>query len=988
MLLPPLGTVLKIRPEVLDAQGPLDLVDLALVSQRRNRGLARASAGMEALADPERFFDLTYPTEDIRQLLAVVSSRLADPGRVQGTVLLAGRYGLGKSHAMLAAHHALSSPLAAHAWAARWDLPDLRFPSGTKVLTRSFIQEQQQPLWEMLVQALGNASKARVGDFPDGEFIESLLGQHRVVLIMDELERWYDSQDDQTKSRNRNFLQALTEVSMRDPRLTVIASVLGERPEPADTIRRARPLELTFRSAEDRQRIVRFRLFDNGDDPSVRETAIRVTDRYLESYRAAHLPELDTLRVRMLATYPFTPEFMELLTRKIPNVSGFQNTRGLLRFLSHVVRHTHRDRPLISSQDIPLDESQMWPLLKAIDTSGGEVVRCALEDDRAHTSTAIPHRDPLISAILVYSLADPTHPGATVDELLQAVLDPGENANEIKDAINRLRELAPHLHLENGRYVFRGFENPNARINLLAESPDADNAAPGIIRDHILETWGAKEATLIHAQGDLKSTEAALQKMKAARPRWVLTTRTLAPAERLALQNLDPRRNLVALVEPRVRAESFDLLADPELRLLARRIWACRTLTGSSPKPDAAKTYRETAKTDSDRLRHAIDERYGVYIAWHRQGATGSKLDDTWFETIPFEPFTAARLREVLVRDHTNPTAVADALRGLWTDYLNKPLATLGQHLETTPGMPMLLAETDLAEAARGLVKERVFALAAPDNRIFDATTVGQANSEALAATVLVPHPAEAPPPLRPPTHDDVRATWNEAEQRVDISWRYPAPEHGWRMKTLIQRYTMPRHWKPETIVNLDVGETHDANRYRDDGTSASDGDGLARGTRYYYYVFLELYRGGPNDAPEFILSERREVDVPHEATPQQRDVILVPPQDSLQKLIAETEKRVLSGKLMKAEDRVRKIRIRIDHVSDEPAQKRFEALSKRMGSTPEVQAAFDVTVRGELNRGQVLDALKTLPKIADARYSAELHLKVDGVSDTLTSRG
>lgn len=976
MSLPPLGTVLKLRPEVLDPQGPLDLVDLALVSQRRGRGLARATAGMDVLADPERFFGLTYPTEDIRQLLTVVSTRLSQPGRVQGTVLLTGRYGLGKSHAMLAAHHALSAPLAAHAWAGRWNLNELRFPTGTVVLTRSFIQEQQQPLWEMLVQALGPSTKGRVGDFPDGEFIESVLGDRHVVLIMDELERWYDSQDEQTKSRNRNFLQALTEVSMRDPRLTVIASVLGERPEPADTIRRARPLELTFRSAEDRQRIVRFRLFDDPDAEGVRQTAEIVADRYLDAYRGAHLPDLDALRARFVASYPFTPEFIDLLTRKIPNVSGFQNTRGVLRFLSHIVRHAHELRPVISSQDVPLDEPQIFPSLKHIDTSGGEVVRCAIEDDRAHVPATLHQRDALISCVLLYSLADPTHPGATAEEILLAVLDPGENPNAIKDALNRLREVAPHLHVEGGRFVFRGFENPHARINLVADTRDADNAAPGLIRDHILEAWGAKDASVLHAQGDLKPTEAALAKLKGARLRWVITTRPLPPSERLAVQNLDARRNLVAIVEPRVRTNGFDLLSDPELRRLARRLWACKSLLGSSPKPDAAKTYRDTLKSESERLRAAIGERYGVYIAWHRQGATGSSVDDTWFEPVTFEPFEAARLERVLREDHTNVATIAHTLESLWPDFMNKELASIASHFEATPGLPVPLEAHAVTEAARSLVKGKRFALATPDNRVLDATSIGQVDNDALARAVLVPHPVDPPPPARLPTLADVRASWNEADACVALTWRYPPAEHGWRMKTVIQRYTTPRSWRTETVVNLDLGETHDSNRYRDEGTSTTDKPGLVRGSRYFYYLFLELYRG-PSDAPEFILSERRDVDIPPEID-HRPDVIAIPAQGSLQQLITEAEKRVLSGKHMKSEDRVRKIEVRIEHVQDEHEQKRFDALTKRLGAAPTVQATLDVTVRGELNRSQVLDALKALPKIAEARYAASLHLKVD----------
>lgn len=229
--LSPYGRVLTVRPEILDPRGLLDMVDLGPVSGDARRGRAAQTPGLETLRDPASFFDITFPSAEIVNTLRTLGRRVSAPESVPGTILLSGRYGHGKSHVLLAAHHALNAPEVAQRWAARWELGALDLPAAPIVVTRSFIQHADEPLWDMLLGALTEGKKAKVGDFPDGERIGSLLGERPVFVIMDELERWYDAQNDRDKSRNRNFLQALTEVSMRDGRLTVLASVLvsGER---------------------------------------------------------------------------------------------------------------------------------------------------------------------------------------------------------------------------------------------------------------------------------------------------------------------------------------------------------------------------------------------------------------------------------------------------------------------------------------------------------------------------------------------------------------------------------------------------------------------------------------------------------------------------------------------------------------------------------------------------------------------------------------
>src|SRR5690606_2881333 len=128
-------------------------------------------------------------------------------------------------------------------------------------------------------------------------------------------------------------------------------------------------------------RVALFRLFADHDSDRARAAAEAAADAYLTTWQAAGLRRLDGLRARITSSWPFTPEFFDILPKKVPNLGGFQNTRGTLRFLAHVVRATHERRPMVSSQDLPFKQDAVHQALQNLDTSGGEVVRRALGDN-------------------------------------------------------------------------------------------------------------------------------------------------------------------------------------------------------------------------------------------------------------------------------------------------------------------------------------------------------------------------------------------------------------------------------------------------------------------------------------------------------------------------------------------------------------------------------------------------------------------------------
>jgi hypothetical protein len=990
MPLAPYGTILTVRPEILDPKLLLDMVDLGLVSGNRKKGLAEKAPGLDTVRDPAAFFAITYPTVEVVETLKTLAARVAAPESVPGTLLLSGRYGQGKSHALLAAHHALNAPDVAPEWARRWNLGALELPANPLVVTRAFMQHADEPLWETLLAALSPGKKVKlVGDFPDGALLESLLGDRPVFVILDEVEGWFDAQDERSRSRSRNFLQALTEVSMRTGRLTILTSVLGEKPEPGETIRRVRPLELSFLSADDRLRVVLFRLFSDRDAPSAHAAAADTADAHLAALRAASVRGLDGLRERMLASWPFTPEFLDILLKKVPALGGLQNTRGTLRFLCHVVKHTHQQRPLVSSQDLPFRVSEVQQALTHLDQgSGGEVVRRALGDNYDATPKDLPHRDALFSTLVLYSIADPIHPGATLDELLLATLDPGENPLEIRDSLARLKQFAFNLHDRDERHVFLAVENPHARINAMAGSQLVTGAAA---RDHVRhaldQVWGSGHRTAVHLADEFEATARRLRELRKERPRLLLSTVALSPKARLRLQNLDDDRNLVLLVEPKVHTSSSDaaynLLSDEGLLRLGRRLEACRLLLEGRPAPAAAAVYREVLEAETTRLRKEVTDKYGVAVAWHQAGATGAEVDDGWYDLCRLDTPTAEGLLTMWRADLTGLPEVRHEVQKQWPQFRARSVAELTTHFDRTPGLPVPLEAGWVPQAVRQLVQAGVFSLVGADG-----ATLAPNRAAVLTDEALAPYTLTDPQLLDDPTTEDepivhprVSAHYDPTGRCVRLSWDYPpAPSDG-SWVTLVQRYTTSRGWEVGGAYPIDTGDTHGANRYLGSDEGAVDSDQLQPGNPYFYYVFLARSdgRGG------YTLSQRCDVLVP-KVTSTDPDVIETGVHGDLNKLVTELEKLVMSGK-MSSEARARKVILRLHSVGDEAVKTHLSGkLAERAGPGLEASADLTLTSRGSWSRQEVLALVRLAPRFAGASYQASVHLKSD--TSTTTSSG
>ena len=92
---------LKPRPETILEDGIEGIIDLANLSSRSSRKIE---------ANPEAFFNLTYPTSDVLKVIGQINTRFASDTNSSGLFLFEGLKGSGKSHLLLLIYNLFKYP--------------------------------------------------------------------------------------------------------------------------------------------------------------------------------------------------------------------------------------------------------------------------------------------------------------------------------------------------------------------------------------------------------------------------------------------------------------------------------------------------------------------------------------------------------------------------------------------------------------------------------------------------------------------------------------------------------------------------------------------------------------------------------------------------------------------------------------------------------------------------------------------------------------
>lgn len=399
-----------------------------------------------AYGDPVEFFNRTYLTEGLKDLLTRAVKRLEGDNSGSPVVNLQTNFGGGKTHSLLALYHLFGDTSVSKLSSDVQDLvsklgvewepgnirrvalvgtklnagkPDVK-PDGTEVRT----------IWGELAWQLGGreaydlvSENDRNGTNP-GHLLDELLHRYGPCLIL--IDEWvaYAKQlvghDDLPAGPFDNqfvFAQSLTEaVKTADHCMLVMSipasdtgwgsdiEVGGENGQLA-----LRELQNVVRRTADQWRpstrdesfeIVRKRLFEEPDAEAQEQialTARRFADMYRANPKAFPSDVTGTdYEKRIRASYPLHPELLDLLYEDWSSLETFQRTRGVLTLVSNIIHElwTSNDTSsLILPGNVPLDADSVnsnltqylhdpWKPIIDTDVAGSNSTPAVIDEER------------------------------------------------------------------------------------------------------------------------------------------------------------------------------------------------------------------------------------------------------------------------------------------------------------------------------------------------------------------------------------------------------------------------------------------------------------------------------------------------------------------------------------------------------------------------------------------------------------------------------
>ncbi|MBP1715550.1 MAG: ATPase superfamily-like protein [Deltaproteobacteria bacterium] len=541
------------------------------------------------------FFDLTYPSEDLRGMLQALSRRFATrETEGNGLFLAEAVKGFGKSHALLTAYHLFAHPEPAKKWMANQGV-DWAPPVNPVIIIKKFT-DQYLP-FDSLWTDLGKDLNVRWDPThqPSLDELRAGLNKKNLILIFDELERGISNiSDPAKKSQNLSFLQLLSEEANRSNQVTLFAAIYDGAIEPGSTLKRVPRIELRFRRPEDRAAIVRHRLFTNAD--SYDRTAAEVLIRsYVNTWARFGVNTQDDYFTKLKSSFPFLPGLIELIFERTSGTGGFQGTRGALGLLAAMLDASESGSFLFTAGNCLLSDSACADRLQDLDPSGS-LINCAQRNFQDLKNQ--PLSEALASAVLLASIVPGTK-GLTREELVRYIARPGCDPNQFESTLQAFRTYGSYFHEREGRFFFDLEENENAKVEIEAIRIGDERA-----REEIRNIWKTdlfKETQQAVIFSDLDTTRNALGQMSKTVLRFVLSPRRLSGPERYALYHGMELRNQIILLEPRDDAANH--LNNPDILVAAKRSIAAATLAPTAATAERRNRYEKIASQEKSNVR-------------------------------------------------------------------------------------------------------------------------------------------------------------------------------------------------------------------------------------------------------------------------------------------------------------------------------------------------------------------------------------------------
>ena len=431
-------------------------------------------AAPDEYKDPTQFFEKTYQTDGLKNLLSIVEGRLKGQGG-DPVIQIQTPFGGGKTHALIAMYHKVDE------WNAQ------------KVVLVGTPMRASDTLWGTLEKQLtGRVAHFKGSTSPGRDALHQLLSKNQPVLIlMDEVLEYMTKAagvpvgDSTLAAQTLAFMQELTEAAAILDRVALVITLPSGTMEHYDRgaeqlFRQLRQIagrvETTYTPVQEREiaRVIRQRLFSQIDMKGAGE-AIRDFMDYGD--KESILPpgtEPSEYRKRFEAAYPFQPEAIDVLYQRWGSYPSFQRTRGVLRLLSFVIHSLKESTiPYISLADFDLSVQEIrQELLKHIGPEYDSVISADItgEDAGAKKVDAglrgaykgLRLGSRAATTVFLYSFSGGTEKGANLGEIKRSATITGNPSSVLTDAVEGLQEKLFYLQHESGRSYFTNQPNLNS----------------------------------------------------------------------------------------------------------------------------------------------------------------------------------------------------------------------------------------------------------------------------------------------------------------------------------------------------------------------------------------------------------------------------------------------------------------------------------------------------------------------------------------------
>lgn len=602
----PFNDIISPRPEVLKKEGLEGVIDIENLRDKKLKSIE---------SRPEAFFDLTYPTTEIRMVISHLNERFNFNERTSGLFLLEGFKGSGKSHLELLIFHLMQSRESADKWLSKYNI-DFKAPENVITIIHKFTDFPIDSIWSLVFEKLGK--KYSHDRLPNLDEFRDALGEKKLVLILDELETGIRSiVNENLRARNLSFLQMLSEESLRteDASVTLFASIYDSSIEPGTTLKRVNPIDVKFSENEDRLRVLQHRLFVDFENLS-NQKVDAVINSYVNAWKRQGIEIDENQREKLLRFFPFSPLLIQTILYNAKTRGGFQGTRGALGLLAIILRNAYKKVDLITSSQLNISDGAIRNRLTDLDNSK-KLIECALTDlQDLHT---LPFISEIIGPVLMSTLA-PTGKvsGLNINQISTEVLKPGDDVNSFNSTVRALEKLGTYFHHQEDSYYFDIEEKPNAKVEYKSLNIDSIKA-----REHSLKLWKEqfKDPNAV-VYKDVNQVRADLLSRDKNSLRIVLSPSRLNQDERQSIYNGAENRNQIILIEP--KDSTFNGLLNSDILKWAQSSMAAGELEEGAA--DERKRQYNKIKNDNNSFIKDAFKRAGLIYIWFQENGLNEGL--------------------------------------------------------------------------------------------------------------------------------------------------------------------------------------------------------------------------------------------------------------------------------------------------------------------------------------------------------------------------